>query len=51
MGAECLWITFAEGHLWWAFAEPEIEWLGEGRYNDGPSRRRMTNGPLRNTDI
>lgn len=51
MGADCLWITFAEGHLWWAFAEPDVEWLGEGHYNDGPSRRRTTIGQWQNTDI
>src|ERR1700712_3832650 len=51
MSPDCLWIRFAEGNLWWAFAEPEIEWLGGGHYNDGPSRRPMTNGPWRNTDI
>lgn len=24
LGADCLWITFADGHLWWAFAEPGV---------------------------
>ena len=24
LGADCLWITFADGFLWWAFAEPEV---------------------------
>ena len=28
LGADCLWITFADGHLWWAFADPEVIWLG-----------------------
>lgn len=23
LACDCLWITFARGHLWWAFAEPE----------------------------
>lgn len=51
MDANCLWITFAEGHLWWTFAEPEVQWLGEVHYNDGPSRRRMTIGQWQKTDI
>ena len=25
---EVLWITFAHGYLWWAFAEPEVQFLG-----------------------
>jgi hypothetical protein len=24
LGADCLWITFARDHLWWAFADPEV---------------------------
>ena len=24
----CSPVTFADGHLWWAFAEPEVTWLG-----------------------
>ncbi|MBE7203262.1 MAG: hypothetical protein INR70_36450 [Parafilimonas terrae] len=28
--ADCLWITFAEGRLWWAFAEPEVARVAEG---------------------
>lgn len=51
LGPDCLWITFAEGHLWWAFAHPEVEWLGPGHYEDGPSRRRQTLDGWRNTDI
>ena len=30
LGADYLWITFADGHLWWAFAEPAVVWLGAG---------------------
>jgi hypothetical protein len=28
MGRECLWITFARGHLWWTFSAPEVTWIG-----------------------
>lgn len=24
---ECLWITFADGYLWWGFAAPEVTML------------------------
>src|SRR3546814_11669762 len=29
LGADCLWVTIAEGHLWGAFADPEFR--SEGR--------------------
>src|SRR3954463_6993301 len=27
LGPDCLWITFARGHLWWTFAKPKVTWL------------------------
>lgn len=50
MGADCLWITFADDHLWWAFAKPGVTWLGEERDGRG-ARFRTTIGTWRNTDI
>jgi len=50
MGPDCLWITFADDHLWWAFAEPGVTWLGEERDGRG-ARFRTTIGAWRNTDI
>jgi Restriction endonuclease len=47
LGEDCLWITFADGHLWWAFAHPEVQWTG----NDDPSRKRVTLDGWRSTDI
>jgi hypothetical protein len=41
MGDDCLWITFAEGHLYWAFAHSKVEPSGDGT-TDKPSRKRMT---------
>jgi hypothetical protein len=39
----CLWITFAEGHLWWGFADEKVVWVGDD--TDDPSRfRRMIGG-------
>lgn len=34
LGSDCLWITFADGSLWWAFAWPEVTMLErtEGPY-------------------
>lgn len=29
LGRECLWITFARGHLYWTFSDPEVFWLGD----------------------
>jgi Restriction endonuclease len=49
LGADCLWITFAQDHLWWTFAEPEVTWLGVG---DGHGERmRRSIGGWRNKDI
>ncbi len=50
LGAECLWITFADGHLWWAFANPCVEWLGETDKSKGP-RMRKTITPWRKVTI
>ncbi len=44
-GPDCLWITFARGHLWWAFAEPTIEPLEDS------SRRRRVIGTWSNLDL
>lgn len=48
-GADCLWITFAHGHLYWAFAAPEVHWTWDG-ISTGPSRIRHTLNGWRNTD-
>ncbi|MCB4803402.1 hypothetical protein QO001_003063 [Methylobacterium brachiatum] len=40
--AEALWITFAEGRLWWAFAEPEVTRVPVG--TDGVVERRTRAG-------
>lgn len=37
----CLWVTFADGHLWWAFAEPEVVAVASPDA-DGPRRYRKT---------
>lgn len=45
LGAGCLWITFADGHLWWAFAEPEVIWRGDSEDGSrGPRMRRTVDG-------
>jgi hypothetical protein len=50
MGEDCLWFTFANGYLWWAFASPEVQWTGDGT-SDGPSRKRVTVDGWHNSDI
>jgi hypothetical protein len=47
LGADTLWITFAEGKLWWAFAAPGVIWRGEAQL---PRRRKLIGG-WRCTDI
>ena len=49
LGRDCLWITFADGYLWWAFAEPEVAMLD--RNPSAGSRARRTIGGWRNTSI
>jgi hypothetical protein len=44
LGSDCLWITFADGHLWWAFAEPEVTWLGVAEDGQGARMRRTVDG-------
>ena len=44
LGPDCLWITLAEGRLWWGFAEPEVSDLREGGGEMGVVARRMRDG-------
>ena len=50
LDSDCLWITFADGFLWWAFAWPEVTMLER---TEGPyaSRTRKTIDGWRNTNI
>ena len=50
LGDDCLWITFADLHLWWAFAHPEVQRTGDDT-GDGPSRKRLTLNGWHKTDI
>jgi hypothetical protein len=50
LGEDCLWITFDDGHLSWAFAHPEVQWMGSDA-DDGPSRKRVTVDGWHRTDI
>lgn len=49
LGSDCLWITFAQGHLWWCFAEEEV--VETNDEDDGPSRFRRAIGGWRKTDL
>lgn len=41
---DILWITFARGHLWWAFAEPRVELLGPASLTQGSRYRQTVSG-------
>jgi hypothetical protein len=44
LGSDCLWITFARDRLWWAFAEPSVEWRGGDGERAGQRVRKTLNG-------
>lgn len=48
-GADCLWITFARGRLWWAFAERNVVLHGN-REPHAPSRYRRVIDTWRSTN-
>ncbi len=50
LGSDCLWITFADGLLWWTFADTEVTML---EHTEGPvaSRHRKAIDGWRNTNI
>jgi hypothetical protein len=50
LGPQCLWVTFARGHLWWTFANSEVVWLGGDGSFHGVWMRKCIRG-WRNTDI
>jgi hypothetical protein len=50
LGPDCLWITFARGRLWWAFAKPKVTWRG-GSFEKHGERVRKTIDGWRNADI
>ena len=50
LGADTLWITFSGRHLWWAFAKPDVVWLGADEIGQGARMRKTVDG-WRNTDI
>lgn len=50
LGTDCLWITFADGYLWWAFSKPAVVWRGADNALLG-ARSRPTIGPWRNTSL
>jgi hypothetical protein len=47
---KCLWITFAREHMWWAFAAPEVRWLG-GHGTTHGERARNVIGAWSNKDL
>ncbi len=60
LGSDCLWITFADGLLWWGFAEPGVAMLPNPDPPAASRARRMIGGwqntsldgtPLRMSDL
>lgn len=49
LGKNDLWITFARGHLWWAFAETGVHLSGGDAKHEGEGYRTVV-GCWRNTD-
>ena len=53
----CLWVTFVDGDMWWAFAKSgvtmciEHDWEDKPREQRGPSRFRSCSDTWRKTDI
>jgi len=47
---QALWVTFADGHLWWTFAEAEVIDVTDP-VPDGPSRYRQCIGGWRRTSL
>ena len=50
LGADCLWVTFWNGRLWWAFAEPNVFLVPGDADRDGARYRRVI-GQWQSTDI
>lgn len=48
-GSDCLWITFAHGQMYWAFAEPDVS-LIENASDDIGCRYRQVIGQWRSSD-
>jgi len=44
LGADCLWITFADGRLWWGFAAPEVALLGGAALLQASRARKIIGG-------
>src|SRR5690349_16421879 len=49
LGQDCLWVAIAHKRLHWAFAQPDVHWLG-GDGRDYAPRVRQTIGPWRSVD-
>lgn len=50
LGADCLWITFANGHLWWAFAQEYVT-PNQTQSSAQGSRYRKVIGSWKSTDV
>jgi hypothetical protein len=44
LGMDCLWITFDDHRLWWAYAKPGVTWLGGDGVEHGYRSRQTVDG-------
>jgi hypothetical protein len=50
-GADVLWITFAEGRMWWCFADPNVRPTGDVDFAAAGSKYRNTIGKWSDKDM
>lgn len=50
LGEDCLWITFASGHLYWTFAQAQVVSI-DPKDGDGPHRARKCIGGWQRTSL
>ena len=49
LGADCLWVSFTQDHLWWTFTHPQVVWVSHDFALTG-ERVRIPIGGWRKTD-
>jgi hypothetical protein len=50
LGADCLWVSFTQDHLWWTFTHPQVVWVSHDFALTG-ERVRIPIGGWRKTDL
>jgi hypothetical protein len=50
LGADCLWVSIAQDHLWWTFTHPQVIWVSHDLVPTG-DRVRVPIGGWRKTNV